>query len=251
MKRVGPPAEPESAGMMRWLLTYADMITLLLALFILLYAMSTTNQTRFQEAVRSVRTAFGAPGGASATDTRAAPGVPSSGPIGPGPKPLASAGRPQPVAPRPQMGALVQAIRDAGLQQHVHVLEANAGIVIRLQDDVLFDTGTADLRPEAAPVITRVAALLKSLQGYSVRVEGYTDARPIATPAFPSNWELSAGRALSVLHALAEDGVDPSGLSASGYGPYHPVATNETPEGQAENRRVEIVVSRLVEQVAP
>jgi len=176
-----------------------------------------------------------------------------AGPIGPGPRPFQGYG----AAPRPappiatDSNALVQRIRNAGLQLNVRVVQANTGVAIRLQTDVLFDTGTADLKPAAAPVLEKVAGLLASLHGYTIRIEGYTDSRPIVTPQFPSNWELSAARSLAVLHALVADGVDASMLAAGGNGPNNPVATNLTPEGQASNRRVEIVVTHIVLQVAP
>lgn len=246
MSRKGAPQEssPESAGMMRWLLTYADMITLLLALFILLYSMSQTDVAKFKAAAESVRAALGAP------PQRVLVLPPSGGaspsPIGRGPKPLEGSPPPR---PSPDLAQFLQAVRREGFMQNMHVLEANAGVVIRLQDDVLFETGRADLRPDALPIIARVAALLRDLQGYNVRVEGHTDDRPIATPEFPSNWELSVARALSVVRALIADGINPRELSAAGYGEYHPIASNATSEGRARNRRVEIVISRVVEKL--
>lgn len=253
MKKAQAGSEPETTGMMRWLLTYADMITLLLALFILLYSMAQMNVSRFRLAAQSVRTALGASPMPAAVQAPPSPGSPSSTPIGPGPKPLRSASPPRPAEQQAaqQMSALVQAIKKEGLEHNVHLLQANAGIVIRLQDDILFDTGTAALLPGAEPVVRKVASLLSQLRGFVVSVEGFTDSRPIATPDFPSNWELSTARALSVLHALVRAGVDPSMMSATGYGEYRPVAPNATAEGRAQNRRVEIVVRRVVGPVTP
>jgi chemotaxis protein MotB len=253
VKKTQGGAEPETTSMMRWLLTYADMITLLLALFILLYSISQINVSRFRMAAESVRTTLGASPMPAAVPSPPSPGSPSSTPIGPGPKPMQSASPPRPVEQRQaeQMTSLVKAIQKEGLQHDVHMLQANAGIVIRLQDDFLFDTGTATLLPGAAPVITKVAGLLEHLTGFVVSVEGFTDSQPIATPQFPSNWELSSARALSVLHALVAAGVDPSMLSATGYGEYRPVAPNATEGGRAQNRRVEIVVRRVVGSVTP
>ncbi|MHB8733302.1 MAG: flagellar motor protein MotB [bacterium] len=234
----------------RWLLTYADMITLLLALFVLLFSMSQTDVQRFKAAMDSVQSALGRTPPPSPRPIAApAPPAPARGPMGPGPKPFTSAAPPHPI--EDQMAAFTEAIRKQGLEHDVHVLRANSGVIIRLQDDILFNTGEAALRPGAAPVIDRVVALLAQLTGYSVTVEGFTDTRPIATPEFPSNWELSAARALSVLHALVAAGIDPEILSASGFGEYHAVAPETTEEGRAQNRRVEIVVSRLVEKVGP
>jgi chemotaxis protein MotB len=220
------------------------MITLLLALFILLYSMSQTDVARFKAAAESVRAALGVP------QQRVVILPPSGGatprPIGKGPRPLEGSPPPRPTS---NVNQFLEAIQHQGLQQNLHILEANAGVVIRLQDDVLFETGRAALRTDALPVISRVAFLLRQLRGYSVRIEGHTDDQPISTPEFPSNWELSTARALSVARALIADGVDPRVLSAAGYGEFHPIATNATPEGRARNRRVEVVISRVVEQV--
>lgn len=142
------------------------------------------------------------------------------------------------------MAQFLDAIQKAGLEQSTRVLRENAGIVIRLPDDILFETASAELRSEALPTIARLATVINQVRGTAVRVEGFTDSRPIHTPQFPSNWELSVARALSVVQALIASGVDPARLSAAGYGPYHPVAPNETPEGRAQNRRVEILVTR-------
>lgn len=245
MKKPAQPQETsETAGMMRWLLTYVDMITLLLALFILLYSMSQTDVAKFKAAAESVRAALGGP------QQRVMILPPSGGatprPIGKGPRPLEGSPPSRPVYDVTQV---LEALRRQGIQQNLHVLEANAGVVIRLQDDVLFETGKADLRADAVPIIGRIASLLAQLRGYTVRVEGHTDNRPIATPEFPSNWELSTARALSVVRALIADGIDPHMLSAAGDGEFHPIETNDTPEGQAHNRRVEVVISRVVERV--
>jgi len=245
-------AEPEHENNERWLLTYADMITLLLALFILLFSIASTHKPMFGQVAASIRSAMAEPnGGAVSLPFDMQPR--GAGPIGPGPRPFQGYGAALHAAPTmaPATASLVHAIRNAGLQLNMRVVQANTGVAIRLQTDVLFDTGTAQLKPAAAPVLGKVAAFLVTLRGYKVRVEGYTDSRPIVTPLFPSNWELSSARSLAVLHALVADGVDASILTAGGNGANNPVATNLTPDGQAANRRVEIVVTHVVEQVAP
>jgi chemotaxis protein MotB len=248
-------AHEEHENNERWLLTYADMITLLLALFILLFSIASTHKPMFGQVAASIRNAMAEPnGGAVALPFDLQPR--GAGPIGLGPRPLQGYGaemRPAPVAPPvpENTKALEHAIRNAGLQLNVRVVQANTGVAIRLQTDVLFDTGTAELTTAAQPVLGKVAEFLETLRGYTVRVEGYTDSRPIQTPQFPSNWELSSGRALAVLHALVADGVDASILTAGGNGVNNPVASNLTPTGQAANRRVEIVITHVVERVAP
>ena len=106
---------------------------------------------------------------------------------------------------------------------------------------VMFDSGSAQIRPEFTPILEKIAEELMKIPN-DIRIEGHTDNRPIHTPMFPSNWELSAARATSVLRFLVKKGIDPSRLSAVGYGEFRPVASNDTPEGRAKNRRVEILI---------
>jgi chemotaxis protein MotB len=113
---------------------------------------------------------------------------------------------------------------------------------IRAAAGVLFAPGNAALKPQGRTVLLRVAEQIRSLSGHRVTVEGHTDAVPIASAAFPSNWELSAARAAGVVRLFQEAGVDPSTLSGVGYGEWRPVAANEDADGRARNRRIEILV---------
>lgn len=124
-------------------------------------------------------------------------------------------------------------------------LEMNErGLVITFLSELFFDSGKDLIREEGREALAKVAAVLnKEATDSDVAVEGYTDNEPIKYSGWKSNWELSSGRALSVLHYLIEElGVDPERLSANGYGQFHPVASDDTPEGKQQNRRVEIVV---------
>jgi len=125
------------------------------------------------------------------------------------------------------------------------------GLVITVLAEVLFDSGKAELRQESFPILDKVAKILKEeLRNHNVGIEGHTDNQPIKYSGWKSNWELSTHRALSVLHYLEEKGINPSRLSAIGYGEYRPVASNDTPEGRQLNRRVEIVIlPRLVKKL--
>jgi chemotaxis protein MotB len=115
-------------------------------------------------------------------------------------------------------------------------------LVVRFADQVFFDLGKADLKPEAIEILTRLGPLLKDIPN-PIRIEGHTDNLPISTARFPSNWELSTHRATSVIRYLVEElGFSPDKLSAAGYGEYRPIADNETPAGRALNRRVDIVI---------
>ena len=117
------------------------------------------------------------------------------------------------------------------------------GVVVTLLAEILFDPGKAQLKKESLCILDKVAQVLKRIPpSYRISIEGHTDNQPIRYSGWKSNWELSCHRALSVLHYLEKKGINPSRLSATGFGEYHPVASNETEEGRALNRRVEIVI---------
>lgn len=129
---------------------------------------------------------------------------------------------------------------DAG---HLKVTTRHGRVVLQLRNDVLFDTGEADVKPDGKAAIEEVAATLRAVGGKRFQVAGHTDNQPIVTKKkelFPTNWELSAARAISVVKLLVAHGVDPGMLSAAGYAAFDPVAPNATPDGQAKNRRIEI-----------
>jgi len=125
------------------------------------------------------------------------------------------------------------------------------GLVITVVGDMLFDSGKAKIRPEAYPLLDKVATVLKdNMANFNVGIEGYTDNVPIKHSKWKSNWELSTARSLSVLHFLTkEKGVSPERLSAIGFGEYRPVASNDTRDGRRQNRRVEIVIQPKVTKV--
>lgn len=227
----GGGASNENAGGMRWLLTYSDLITLLLAFFIILYSISRLDVSKFQAITQSLKMAFN--------------GRPAVIPLGKAP--------PTDLIPKPvthpsnlqKLFAEIQhLIQQEGLAGHVSVAMAPEGIVISFFQPVLFASGSATLRPAAKPVLMKVAALVNNVPN-QVNVRGYTNNVPIHTGTFPSNWELSAGRALTVLHFLVAQGaVAPTRLRATAFGQYHPFVPNTTRHNLAENRRVELVILR-------
>lgn len=143
---------------------------------------------------------------------------------------------------------LSQEIRD----KQVKLQMMDKGLVITFLADILFDSGKAKLRTESYPILDKVAVVLKeNVPDLNVGIEGYTDNQPIKVSGWKSNWELSANRALSVLHYFADGkGISPERLSAIGYGEYRPVDSNDTLEGRQNNRRVEIVILPKVTKVA-
>jgi chemotaxis protein MotB len=137
---------------------------------------------------------------------------------------------------------------DAG---HLKVTTRHGRIVLQLHNDVLFPTGDAELKPDGKQAVSEIAATLRSVSFKRFQVAGHTDSQPITAETkktYPTNWELSTARAIAVVKLLTASGVDPAMLSAAGYGPYDPVASNATPDGQSKNRRIEIT---LVPNVAP
>jgi chemotaxis protein MotB len=139
---------------------------------------------------------------------------------------------------------------DAG---HLKVTTRHGRAVLQLHNDVLFSPGEAEIKPEGKQALTEVAATLKQVGPKRFQVAGHTDSTPITTDKkkeFPTNWELSCARAIAVLKLLVAQGVDPAMVSAAGYGPYDPVASNATSDGEAKNRRIEItLVPHLTELV--
>ncbi len=253
----------------RWLITYADMITLLLALFMMLYALSVLDLRKFE----SFRVAFAdeksgtqaqglpedrnPPKGDPSVEI---PGVPSSivvaSTVAAGDPPTADS--PPKAGSEKAVSALEQQLRDAvakaGLADKVSVERDDRGVIVFVTDGVLFDSGGATLLPDGRHLIDGLLPVLASV-GNQLDVQGHTDDRPINSAAFPSNWELSTARATSVLRSLiAQPGILLSRISASGFADTRPRQPNDTPAGRSVNRRVEIVVlvpTPLLPPVAP
>ncbi len=264
--------EHEEGNSERWLLTYADMITLLMALFMVLFSISSVNISKYRTLQQALRAAFSGnvlPGGkaiaqpgASANSNHAPSSVDLQA-IVPITAPAsnlenvtghqatetsvkAAAAREQQEFQHIKSELEAYAARH-GLSSHVHTTIEPRGLVIRvLTDSLLFASGSATLDPQAQPLLGEVAALLNLDQVHPISVDGNTDNVPIVgSSVFPSNWELSTARASMVVRAVIAKGVDPERLSASGYADLRPIASNATPGGRALNRRVEIVLQRI------
>ena len=139
-------------------------------------------------------------------------------------------------------GLLEERLADEIGRDQVRLSMQRRGLVITFVDEVLFDSGKAKLRPESFPILDKVSDILQSeVPNNDISIEGHTDNQPIKHSKWKSNWELSAHRALSVLHYL-EKNISASRLSASGYGEYRPVASNDSTEGRQLNRRVEVII---------
>jgi chemotaxis protein MotB len=218
----------ETAGMMRWLLTYADMITLMLALFIILFSMSTISKNKVQKFAREVTAGF---------DNVWSVNQPPNGGIN-GTQTLNSSSS---VPAIEQQLQRYVARNNLGSQVQIH-LDHRGLVITLLSDNSYYDSGSAELRPQTTKILDAISTFLNKNDNL-IRVEGNTDDVPIATSIFPTNWELSTARAVNVVRYLHErDHVAPTRLSASGYGEFHPRTANATPEQRQENRRVDIVL---------
>jgi chemotaxis protein MotB len=142
--------------------------------------------------------------------------------------------------------AQAEALVNAG---QLKITTRQGRLVLQLPNDVLFDVGQTALKPAGKEALTQVAQVLKTVQGRNFQVAGNTDNLPIQTARFPSNWELSTERAVEVVKLLISKGEDARSLSAAGYGEFDPVGNNETPEGRAKNRRIEITLQPNLDEL--
>ena len=316
----GEPEKPPNHE--RWIISYADFTTLLLATFVVMYAVSTINSSKFQQMAESFSTAFigrtthiqdsgfaaaqrapftampnpvrvpiitreqeiknlppamrqkptsGDPNQKSENGKYLASGGEANPPQGPA-QVQAQAGAQGQIGAQgqtePPVNAPQEALRrqveervhglDAAYEQltkalsqligkgQVHVSLQSLGVVIDINEVLLFNSGKAELTPAALPLIDQIAKILLGLR-YQIQVNGFTDNVPIHNAQFDSNWDLSATRAISVVKRFVAAGIEPTLLVGAGFGEYHPVASNETADGRANNRRVSIVVVSPIE----
>lgn len=252
-------AEEEWENHERWLVSYADFITLLFAFFVVMYAISSVNEGKYKVLSKTLVSAFsGQPWSPvpirsdtnSLTQTPVAlPALPKVATLDPVPHVQQGQVSPRAHEPKPQanpemqkieaqMKALLKPLIDQG---SVAIHRSNLGVVIDLNAKILFPSAQAQLSGNARSTLGNIAKVLAQVP-YQIQVNGFTNDLPIRTPQFASNWALSAARAVSVVELFIEHGVDPHHLVAAGYGKYHPVASNNTAKGLVMNRRVSIVV---------
>ncbi len=243
---MAPPSddgEECEAGAPAWMATFADLVTLLMCFFVLLFAMSTTQQETYKELTQSLRSALGAQviPEAGTREGLQMKAVPSE--------------EPTDTQQIDELGGLIQKEMDEIISEvrelvmfnklggMVSVTQSDMGVVITMTDMLLFRKGGVQLAPKGIDILEKVAFVLAKF-AYHIKVRGHSDNLPMRSARFPSNWELSSARAGAVVRLLVKHGVDPNLVSAEGYAGYHPIATNDTEEGRAQNRRVEIVYER-------
>ena len=250
---------PQHANHERWLVSYADFITLMFAFFVVMYSSAQVDQRKVGKLAMAIQVAFQELGVFPASSTQ----VQASGDA---PVPfsntqeisrverIATLGRIAPeTAGTPSLGhentglasvqkELEQALAPEILRHEVALRRQPNGLVISLREVGFFGSGSAQLRATSVPAFDRIAAVL-ARYGYSVRIEGHTDNVPIHTPQFASNWELSTARSTELVRLLiVQHAFAPERLSAAGYAEFHPIASNRSDEGRALNRRVDVVI---------
>jgi chemotaxis protein MotB len=234
----------------RWLVSYADFITLLFAVFVVLYASANADKKKQQDVSVAIDAAFRSLGifpsatrtpsdTAGATATHDQPVVPMNIVMG---EDVLS-----PAAVKDDLEHirrdLTQALSNQVATHTVSIKMGRDGLVISLREAGFFASGSAVPKPETLPTLRQIAARLGATP-YDLRIEGHTDNIPIHNDEFDSNWELSSARATHIARLILDQKlIAPDRISAAGYAEFHPVATNDTPEGRAENRRIDLVVS--------
>lgn len=221
-----------------WLIPYADMLTLLLALFIVMFAMSKTDQEKFKQVSEQFNIVFA--GGSGVMKENGGTSVPL-------PQAKSSTGD-NVTTEENKMNEIKKVLQaeseKQGYSDKVKIDITKDGLYISMQDVILFNSGDANVVQEGAPLLLQVSKMLVNLDN-NIRIVGYTDNVPIRTDKFRSNWDLSAMRAINVMNFMVESGgLRPDKLSIQAYGEFMPKFDNSTDEGRAKNRRVEIFIAR-------
>ncbi|TGE32585.1 flagellar motor protein MotB [Desulfosporosinus sp. Sb-LF] len=261
--------EAEKENGERWLLTYSDLITLLMIFFVVLYSMSKVDAQKFQAVAESLNKALGG-GTPSKMEISSSPAGPS----------LFQTGTPSAKATVPGKGTdpnnttytdpasspnnknvgqgnadaestsinsikvkLDKFAADNGIQTTLVTSIEERGLVVSIQETLLFESGSADITTRAREILEKISTVLAQAPN-QIKVEGHTDNLPIHTAQFPSNWVLSVVRSTNVVQILQHDGIIPDRLSATGYGEYRPIATNDTDAGRGKNRRIDLIILR-------
>lgn len=231
----------------RWLLTYADLMNLLLIFFIILYAYSQIDQQKFEQLSESLSKAFGTYNGSTVRPANPAGGISVINLPANKPSSVISSNLEE-----QKMDAIKEKVtalaKKGGLEGKIDVEMEERGIVISITAQLLFKPGSADIEPGSKPTIQEIGAVLKQITGNYIKIEGHTDSDPLSdTSKYVDNLELSTARANNVLRLLVKNaGIDKKKISSAGYGEEMPVAPNDTPVNKAKNRRVNIVILRSI-----
>lgn len=239
-------------GAPSWMVTFADLVTLLLVFFVLLFSMSSVETEKFKSVMSSIQIAL---------NVQSAFSIPKVD------KDLSLIETfnelPKPDIPEPEQYEQIEedtddsqdfyqeikkAIKDKQLGDHVLINHQGKRITITVKGALLFDSGGSELIPKSLPIFNSILGLFNEYDDYSINIKGHTDDRPINTQQFPSNWELSAIRATTVLRYFIEQGIEAKRMAASGFADLLPIAPNDSEENRSKNRRVEFVLEKKKSQ---
>jgi chemotaxis protein MotB len=239
--------EEEHENHDRWLVSYADFVTLLFAFFVVMYAISSVNQGKYRVLSESLSTAFlESPSTASSDIILIKPIRPPGAEQSQLPQPKAQLNDKARAQQREQLSSMTRQLKDVlgslVKDGHAHVSDGTYGLTLDINSSMLFASGDAQLSPTAAGIMEKIAGILAS-SAFPVVVEGHTDNTPINTAQFPSNWELSSMRASSLVRVFVDNGISAARLSAVGYADQRPLADNATTDGRQRNRRVAITIA--------
>ncbi|HEX2103185.1 MAG TPA: flagellar motor protein MotB [Solirubrobacteraceae bacterium] len=268
----GSHHEEEHENEERWLVSFADMMTLLFCLFMVLFAISSVNTSKFEELAKSLQDAFSGKvvsggeavmqtGSSTPADRAAAtPPLPSMMPVtqlSEGANPTTDQSELKRRAQQEEedlqrLRKRIQALaKQEGVSANVKVTVRQRGLVVELLTDrVFFESGSALVKPHAERLLVKIAHVIAGERKHPVVVEGHTDSAPIATAHFPSNWELSGARAGAVVRTFQRSGVNGKRMSTQGFGSQVPAASNATAAGRSRNRRVVAVLTRMYQRAA-
>lgn len=252
--------EQSSEGSPEWLTTYSDLVTLLLTFFIMLFAMSSINKQKFEDLARSLSASFLKFDGGEGILSSSGNSIITVNFVNPSDEQKAQqkekyieSAEEMIIDAQQQINdkkmdvakeEIRQMIEAEGLEDKVQVVEEKDYIMVRLDSEVFFDSGSAEISPEGLEVLRTLSDTLRAIEN-EIFISGHTDNVPINTPFYKSNWELSTARATNVVRYFVEElGLDPTKFTATGNGEFQPIGDNTTPEGRQKNRRIEIKIMK-------
>ncbi len=246
-RRSPPDLKSSRPGPERWLVSYADFVTLLLAFFVTMYSITRLDAEKLAQAQLSINRALHAPVFLGGFPLEAGVGdTPMAGRTGDLPGAALQTG------PPPQLEELARTIQASmsqnNLSNEISLQITGRGLVIHLPELLFFHSAEATFRPEGRPLLDKLAGILANIPNHVV-IEGHSDNRPIHTAQFPSNWELSTHRAASLVRFFIEaHHLNPGRFTAAGYGEHAPIAANDTETGRRLNRRVDVIIKPVVQR---
>ena len=239
MTKLPKRAESQDQNSMGWLTTFNDLVTLLMVFFVLVFTMSSIDAVKIKDFKTSLQSGLGV----LEAGKQLAVGITNALQPNQSPQSLNPSADPTQTPVQSETAERIEdTLTSLESEYGINATFTKKGVLISLDDSILFDFGKAEINAAGFPVLDKISAVIRGIRN-PVRIEGHTDNVPIATWRFPSNWELSTARAVQVLKYFITAGqIDPRRLSAVGYGEAKPVSPNDTPENRARNRRVEIVL---------